>query len=59
LKSVVFVVVSKSPKQRPKSDSENLQRIVVLSQIKGIPQTIELFGQLRRGTLSPVQPCLL
>lgn len=56
LNSGIFVFVSKPG---PKRNRANPQRIVAFSQVKGIHQTIELFRQLRRGLLSPVQPCLL
>lgn len=56
LNSGIFVFVSKPG---PKRNRANPQRIVAFSRVKGIHQTIELFRQLRRGLLSPVQPCLL
>jgi hypothetical protein len=59
LNSGILVFVSKPPKQGPKRDGRNLQRIVAFSQVKGIHQTIELFRQLRHGPLAPVQPYLL
>ena len=59
LDSAMFVFVSKPPEQWPKSDGRDLQRIRAFSQVKGIHETIELFGQLCRGPLSSFQPCLL
>jgi hypothetical protein len=55
----IFVFVSEPPEQRPNSDRGDLQRIGAFGQVKGIHQTIELFGQLCNGPLSSVQPCLL
>ena len=59
LNGAMFVFVAKPPEQRPKSHGRDLQRIGAFGQVKGIHQTIELFGQLGGGPLSSVQPCLL
>ena len=58
MKGGIVVFIEKPPEKGPKSDGGNLQRIVAFSQVKGIHQTIELFRQIDRGTLSPVQPWL-
>jgi hypothetical protein len=55
----IVVFVLQPPEQRPKSHGGDLQRIGAFSQVKGIHQTIELFGQLRDGPLPSVQPYLL
>ena len=59
LNGCILVFVPKPPEQGFKRDRGNLELIVASSQMKGIHQTIELFRQLRRGSLAPVQPCLL
>ena len=59
LNSGIFIFVSEPPEQGPKSHGRDLQGIGAFGQVKGIHQAIELFGQLRYGPLSSVQPCLL